>query len=317
MSRYVTISTIGPYSAIVAPELSMEEAVPIVIEHLSSKIQQVLPDQPDLIVLPELCDKPDRFTSEQKKAFYKARGNRVLNALSELARSNECYIVYPHCRELDDGTYRNSAALIDRNGRTVGYYDKNYPVVPSETESDGIVAGTDAVVLQCDFGTVGFAICFDLNYDALRRKYEMLRPDLIVFSSMYHGGLMQAYWAYSCRAHFVGAIAFEPLSTILSPLGEQLAASTNYYDYVTQAVNLDCAVIHLDNHYDKLHQMREKYGRKVKVVDPGNLGAVLISSESNEFTVQDLAKEFDFIRIDDYLRLSEANHLETLSNKLK
>ncbi len=128
---------------------------------------------------------------------------------------------------------------------------------------------------------------------------------------------MQAYWAYSCRAHFVGAIAFEPLSTVLSPLGEQLAASTNYYDYVTQAVNLDCAVIHLDNHYDKLHQMREKYGRKVKVVDPGNLGAVLISSESNEFTVQDLMKEFDFIRIDDYLRLSEANHLETLSNKIK
>jgi len=310
MSRYITVSAIGSCNAAIAPELPLEEAVNIIIDHVTSEIQQVLPDHPDLIVLPELCDKPNRFTIEQNKEFYKTRGNRVLNALSELARSNKCYIAYPHCREFGDGAYLNSIALIDRNGLLVGYYDKNYPVVPSETESEGVVAGRDAVVLQCDFGTVGFAICFDLNYDALRRKYELLRPDLIVFSSMYHGGLMQAYWAYSCRSHFVGAVAFSPRSTVLSPIGELLAASTNYFNYVTQAVNLDCAVIHLDNHFYKLNQMRNKYGKKVKVVDPGNLGAVLISSESDEFTVQNLMEEFQFTPIDDYLRISEVNHLE-------
>jgi len=75
-----------------------------------------------------------------------------------------------------------------------------------ETES-GILYGREAPVFDCDFGRVAFAICFDLNFDELRLKYVKAKPDLIVFSSVYHGGLMQAYWAYSCRAHFIGAVA--------------------------------------------------------------------------------------------------------------
>ena len=71
----------------------------------------------------------------------------------------------------------------------------------------GSLCGKDAPVFECDFGRVAFAICFDLNFDELRLKYVKAKPDLIIFSSMYHGGLMQAYWAYSCRAYFVGAIA--------------------------------------------------------------------------------------------------------------
>ncbi len=315
MSRKVTVSTIGPYNVKLSTDGSVDTAVEEVIDHLKAKIDQVLPDQPDLICLPELCDQPDRWSGMHKRQFYEERGTRVRDALAELARQHQCYIVYPHCRKMEEETYRNSILLLDRNGEDVGYYDKNYPVVPNETVGDGIVPGTEAVVLQCDFGTVGFVICFDLNYDDLRRKYEQLRPDLIVFSSMYHGGLMQAYWAYSCRAHFVGAIAFEPLSTILSPLGEQLAASTNYYDYVTKTINLDCAVIHLDNHFDKLYQMRKKYGQKVSVIDPGNLGAVLISSESDEFTVEDLLAEFEFTRIDDYLQISAEAHNERCSKQ--
>ena len=81
----------------------------------------------------------------------------------------------------------------------------------------------DAPLIECDFGRVGSAICFDLNFSEIRQRYEQARPDLLIFPSMYHGGLMQAYWAYACRAHLVTAVCGLP-SAILSPVGNELAS---------------------------------------------------------------------------------------------
>ena len=190
--------------------------------------------------------------------------------------------------------------LCDRNGKVAGIYNKNHLVIEERTRW-GMLYGAEAPVFQCDFGRVACAICFDLNFDELRLKYVAQRPDLIVFSSMYHGGLMQAYWAYSCRAHFVGACSGLP-SAILSPAGEILATTTNYFSCVTATVNLDCALIHLDYNWDKIRAMTDKYGPKVKMHDPGLLGAVLISSETTEFTINDMIKEFGIELLDDYFR---------------
>src|SRR5690606_27636859 len=123
-----------------------------------------------------------------------------------------------------------------------------------------------------------FVICFDLNFEELRLKYQAAKPDLIVFPSMYHGGLMQEYWAYSCRAHFVSSVAPANLpSEIISPVGHTLAASTNYFDFTTATVNLDCRVVHLDGNWGKLRALKEKYGSQVTIFDPGRLGAVLLT----------------------------------------
>jgi hypothetical protein len=214
-------------------------------------------------------------------------------------------VVYSAARELPDGTWRNSTQIIGRDGRILGIYNKNHPVI-TETTEGGILCGKDAPLIHCDFGTVGCAICFDLNFDEIRQKYVQARPDLILFSSMYHGGLMQGYWAYSCRAHLVTAIAGPP-SAVLSPVGDVLASTTNYFDFVTTTVNLDCCVVHLDFNWEKLTAMKHKYGPQASMVDPGYLGAVLIASESEERTVDDLIAEFEIERLDDYWARSLAH----------
>jgi len=61
--------------------------------------------------------------------------------------------------------------------------------VIEETTQDGVLCGKEAPVFECDFGRVACAICFDLNFDELRLKIAKARPDLILFCSMYHGGL--------------------------------------------------------------------------------------------------------------------------------
>ena len=124
---------------------------------------------------------------------------------------------------------------------------------------------------------------------------------------MYHGGLMQGYWAYSCRAHMVTAVAGVP-SVILSPLGHILASTTNYFDHVTATVNLDCKVAHLDFNWEKLASLKARYGTGVSIFDPGYLGSVLVTSETDDKTSDDLIREFEIELLDDYWARSLAHH---------
>jgi hypothetical protein len=235
------------------------------------------------------------------------RGDQVLEALREIAAQNHCYLAYPSTRLAADGTWRNSVTLIDRNGQTCGVYDKNHAVV-EETLEAGILCGAEAPLIECDFGSVAFAICFDLNFESLRQKYAALKPDLIVFPSMYHGGLMQAYWAYSCRSHFVGCVSDPGCpSSILSPVGHEIATSTNHFHHATATVNLDCRLVHLDGNEEKLHALKAKHGTEVTIFDPGRLAVVLLTCESNDLTIDDMVKEFGIELLDEYLARSLAH----------
>jgi predicted amidohydrolase len=309
----IKIATIGPRPLHLDSNTDPQKVVDRMIAHWKSRFAQVLPDRPDLIVVPEACDRPAGFSLEKRLAYYRVRKQQIKNFFAKVADENNCYIVYSAARQMDDGTWRNSSILLDRSGKVAGIYNKNHVVI-EETTKAGILCGKDAPVIECDFGTVAFAICFDLNFDELRLKYVRAKPDLIIFSSMYHGGLMQAYWAYSCRSHFVGAIAGKATpSQIYNPLGQVIASNTNYFDYVVAEVNLDCCLAHLDYNWARLRALKAKYGPKVKITDPGRLGCVLIESEHETKTALQMVKEFEIELLDDYMARALA-HRHTPGN---
>ena len=295
----VRIATLGPRSPSVDADAEPQKSISQIIAHWTREFSQVLPDRPDLIVVPEICDAVAGLSRDKRREYYHVRKDQVRDFFAKVAAENHCYIVYSATREMDDGTWRNSSVLIDRQGKIVGVYNKNHVTIGERTES-GILYGREAPVFECDFGRVAFAICFDLNFDELRLKYVKARPDLIVFSSVYHGGLMQAYWAYSCRAHFVAAISGLPCE-VRNPLGEVVASSTNYFDYVVADVNLDCRLAHLDYNWSRLRDLKNKYGPRVKISDPGFLGSVLISSEDEKIAVDEMIAEFHIELLDDYM----------------
>lgn len=310
MARRVTISTFNFPYCLVDPDSEWEQLIEQVGSYLECKIDQVLPDEPDLIVLPESCDMPSGLSAERLREYYVQRGDQILELLAGIARRQNCYIAYPSIRTMVDGTWRNSVRLIDRGGELTGTYNKNHPAIV-EIEADKVLCGKDAPIMECDFGQVACAICFDLNFDPLRQKYAEKQPDLILFPSMYHGGFMQQIWAYSCRSYLVSAVAGGLPSSIVSPVGELVASTSSYFDYVSETVNLDCVVVHLDRNRPRLDAMRQKYGTKVKIHDPGYLGSVLVSSETDEFTSSDLVREFALELLDNYLERSLAYHQDT------
>jgi hypothetical protein len=307
----VRIATLGSRPPSVDANTEPQRIVEQMIGHWRGRFAQVLPDKPDLIVVPEVCDRPGGLSRERCLAYYRVRKDQIRDFFAQVAKENRCYIVYSATREMDDGTWRNSSVLIDRDGRIVGAYNKNHVVIEETTES-GILCGREAPVFDCDFGRVAFAICFDLNFDELRLKYARAKPDLIIFSSMYHGGLMQAYWAYSCRAHFVGAVAGLPCE-IRDPQGDVIASSTNYFDFVVADVNLDCRLAHLDYNWSRLRALKATYGPKVTIKDPGFLGSVLITSEHETVTASEMVREFEIELLDDYMARALA-HRHTPGN---
>lgn len=275
-------------------------------DYWEKRLREVAPDRPDLIVLPEACDRFDGMSPEEVLTYYELRGESVLDFFREKAAELKCYIacssVLRSKEEGADCSFRNSTVLIGRDGATVGRYDKNYPTI-GEMERFGIVPGTEAPVFECDFGRVGCLICFDLNFEELLRRYAAQKPDLLLFSSRYHGGLKTAFWAYGCGAHLLGATGGAGRASFLvSPDGRVLAETTEYTHTLLRRVNLDCCPVHWDYNREKLEAMKRKYGSSAEIDDPGRLGSVLVRNSREDCTVSDLLAEFGIEPLEHYLR---------------
>ncbi len=299
MSRKVKVcvsgETIPAWLKIPTPQAGVE----IVRDYLQDFLdKQIMVHRPDLAVMTECCDRYPATSKDELYEFYEARGDAYREFFAEKAKENRCYIAYSAILKID-GVWRNATELYDREGKVAGIYLKNH-LFPDEYLRD-TVPGTELPLVKCDFGTVTFATCFDLNFEELRHRCRALKPDIIAFSSAFHGGLLQKMWAYESRAYFAGACARFP--EILSPQGEAVAHSHNFfYSSIAAAeLNLDREIIHLDYNIGKFPAIKAKYGDKVKIQTPDYLGSVLMTSESDEFTIDEIIDEFKLIRLDDYL----------------
>jgi hypothetical protein len=299
--KVITVATIGNVPEPIKTS-GKQELVDHVIAFWEKELAQVLPDKPDLIVLPEFCD-----LSGEGDEYLGVRKDQVLKYFKAAAAKNHCYIAFGMKREEKPGLWRNSCVVIDRQGTIAGIYNKNFPTI-QEMES-GIRACNEAPIIQCDFGKVAVVICYDLNFDELRLKYAAQKPDLIIFSSMYHGGVAQSMWAYTCRSWFVGSVYRQTPSEIRNPMGDVVTSSTNYFDYTVARINLDCRLVHLDYNWDKLTALKEKYGRSVTISDPGKLASVLVTSNDSKISVDKMIKDFGIELLDDYLNRARAVRL--------
>lgn len=302
--RPVVVSAVGVVPpAYPGPGRSEDRLVDAMVAFWRSEIEAVLPDRPDLILLPELCDRYEGIDPAARIALQPAMQAAMRPALAELARSASCYLGYASAMPDADGIWRNAVTVIDRSGVEAGSYAKNWLVV-TETEF-GLVPGRGPAVIETDFGRIGAAICFDLNFLELLEGYRPLQPDLMIFPSRYHGGMMQPYWAYQLRSHFVASVGVGNLtSDVWSPVGRRIAASTNYAPTVTTMINTNCAVVHLDFNRPGLKALKRARGRAVTITDPGELGAVMITGEDPAVPVAGLLAEYEIEPLDAYFERS-------------
>jgi len=229
----------------------------------------------------------------------------LLTIYTDFARRNHCVVVGSiFLRE--NGAVHNSLLFVNVDGTILGVYHKNFLTFGPRSEIDfGVTPGSEIFLAKTPFGTIGGAICFDLNFADLRARYKQAKPDILCFASMYHGGLMQGIWAYDLRAFFVAALYFpnEPFG-ILDPFGRPVKFTSSYEPWIIQRVNLDRVMMHLTWNDIKFLEIRKKYGEEVVIDVPPSIGSALLYSNSPNRTALDIAKEFDLVLLDDFFAMA-------------
>jgi len=300
MARNVKISTIGGLNFyLVADEpVPNAELWDKLKEHLTNQVEQVLPDKPDLIVLTEWCDIPREYRSSRLLSLVDYRKQDNVRFFGNIAKQNNCNIAFNTVARGRGDYYTNTTFLLGRDGAVAGQYDKHY--VTGGENDWGVRYGTETPLITMDFGKVVCAICFDLNFSDLREIYKALKPELIIFTSQFHGGLMQKVWANECRAYFVGAIAHSKPSSILTPLGELVAYSADHANFATGVINLDYAIAHLKER-TQLIELKKAYGPGVTIHDPSQFDYFLLHNNMPGTTIGELMKEYKITSYDDYI----------------
>ncbi|MEM2088148.1 MAG: carbon-nitrogen hydrolase family protein [Thermoproteota archaeon] len=260
-------------------------------------------DKPDVICLPE-CSPFLGLSIEEMVGNAEETPGALFARVSSFARENRVHVVFPMMRREGCKVY-NSAVLIGRDGEYAGSYDKIHPTI-WEIEA-GVTPGVEAKAFELDFGRIGVAICFDLNFEDVIKSLAGNRVKIVFFPSMYPGGLQLKTWAFNHGVYMVSSIADDRGSMIINPLGRVLAVSSSYQPVICYNINLDYKVLHLDYNWEKMGKVKEKYGLKISFEVARPEAVFLMSCEAEETTVERIIEEFHMETRGEYFkRASEA-----------
>jgi predicted amidohydrolase len=291
MARFVNIATVQFQSEWARDTPAARKSV---LKEVADELEALRGYSLDLVVFSEGVAAVGQSIAEAETL---AKPGAILSLYRDFARAERCHVAGSVKIREGEAVY-NAVVYYGPAGEPLGVYRKTYPTV-SELER-GITPGPGAVVLDTAIGRLGTAICFDLNFEPLRHAYRALKPDILVFPSLYHGGLAQAAWAYECRSFF--ACAWQHAGGgILDPFGRSLAVNDSYRPIARATVNLDRALVHLDYNREKFPEIERKYRGEVVVDIPPNIGPALIYSLTDKRTALDVVREFGLELLDDYL----------------
>jgi apolipoprotein N-acyltransferase len=118
----------------------------------------------------ELTPREDLILWPEYSFFSDPRQNTKLWAqLTQLARERQAYFLFGAKDQLDpqqSAAFRNTAFLLDPEGREVGRHVKNHTI---HFMQDGRV-GNEARAISTRLGRLGIALCFDFDYPDIARR---------------------------------------------------------------------------------------------------------------------------------------------------
>jgi len=307
MARYVRVSTItfgGAHHRPTDPKEIVKSNLKAAVE----LFEQAMLDKPDIVALPEVF----AFIGvplEQWEKVAEPVDSQVVKTFCELAKKHSCWVICPFV-EKEDGL-RNSAAFIDRRGNVVAIYHKMHPTI-GEMEA-GVIPGNEAVVVESDFGRIGCAICFDLNFKDVIEGMAKRGVEIVFFCSMYLGGLQTRIWAHDYSV-FIASACTSFGGMLVDPLGRVIATSQPYEPIVTRRLNLDVVVLHLDYNHTKFAALKERYGHAIEIDISSPEGKCMLISHSHEVSAKEIATEFGIEPLRSYFERAETMRQKILAS---
>lgn len=288
------------------PPFHNHRAAGVNLQALRDMTAKVAKDRPNFICYPEACTCVGQ--GFQKGVDTAPELEPYVAEVSKIAREFNTAIIAPFL-ERSQGRVYNSVPIVDRQGKLVLVYRKNYPTI-TELEA-GITPGHEVPVAECDGVRVGAAVCFDANFDHIAADLERQRARLVFWPSMYWGGQLLQHWAL--RYGFSVAVAYVAESAIIDMNGRYLSRQGTDTLQVRQkhlppwaisTIAINRELYHLDYNQDKFAALRDKYGPDVDIEVWEPEGYFLMASLRPEITVESIAQEFGIETLRDYLARS-------------
>ena len=250
----------------------------------------------DLIILPE--------TWRGQKDSPESLNGPTVTAMAALAKKHSTYLVCPIDRR--DGTRRlNTAVLIDRAGQIAGVYDKVYPYWSEFDLKPPVEPGQEARVFQTDFGKLGLAICFDVNFPAVWQRLADQGAELVVWPSAYSAGT--SLQAHALNHHFYIVTSTLTRDCLVYDItGEELLYDKSADLNVSRiTLDLDRGVYHQNFNIEKRDKLLKEHATEVKQVKWLDREQwFVLQATKPGVSARDLAKQYGLEELRDYLSRS-------------
>jgi predicted amidohydrolase len=176
------------------------------------------------IITPEATNCISTDQDHQRSVFHLQDDDPSLKAYQEIAAELGIWLMIGSLLILSNdpgGRFANRCFMIRPDGKISAHYDKihMFDVALSKSEnfreSNGYRPGDKAVISNCDFGTVGITICYDLRFPQLFRTLAQAGAQIITVPSAFTQTTGEAHWHILLRARAIetGCYILAPAQT--------------------------------------------------------------------------------------------------------
>ncbi|HZP84097.1 MAG TPA: carbon-nitrogen hydrolase family protein [Chthonomonadaceae bacterium] len=247
----------------------------------------------DLIILPETClgqnDPPETLDGP------------TLTAMRALARKHHTYLICPIDRT-EGGRRLNTGVLLDRNGEIACLYNKVYPYWSEYDLNPPVSVGEEAPVYQADFGRVGMAICFDVNFPEVWKRLADQGAELVVWPSAYSAGT--SLQAHAINHHFyIVSSTYTRDCQVYDITGERILDESSPDINISRiTLDLDRGIYHQNFNIEKRDRLLAEHGEEVvqeKWLDREQW--FVLKARKPGVSARALAREYGLEELRDYL----------------
>jgi beta-ureidopropionase len=221
----------------------------------------------------------------------------AFNMVAQCALKYSMYVVAGFYARIEDRIF-NVAALIDRQGNLAGLYAKNHP---TEGEINcGVTPGKDVPVFETDFGQLGLAVCFDLNWQPFWASLAEKKADLVCWISAYEGGFpLQAYaWLHQYPI-VTSVLSYH--AKVIDITGRVVTSTSRWGRLAVCQLDLDKRVFHTDGQAEKILLIQKRYGPRVRVETFTEEHLFTLEACDASFDVQQIVEEFGLVDYSTYI----------------
>jgi len=218
----------------------------------------------------------------------------ITETVAEAAKKHHMYIICPIREQAADGQIYNTAALIDRDGKIIGFYRKVFVFW-----GEGVNVSKEGVkVFDLDFGRISILTCFDANFSELWQEAEQKGAEIVFWPSAYGGGMPLNGYAM-CHNYYVVPVGKgniidltgQPAPSVEKPRPDQFIAT----------LDLDRTLIHHDFNTEKVKRLLKEHAGEVELEHEYALEAwYLLRSTKPSVLVRDLLKQYKIESLRDY-----------------